>query len=304
MQRYILGRVLQLLLAVFAITVLVFAVARLSGDVLRIMMPIEATQEDFEQMAAYLGMDKPLVQQYAVWIGHVFKGDLGTSLKTRVPVTTLLRQRLPNSVKLASFTLVVGLTLALLLGVGSAVYRGSVFDGICRFVAVAGMSFPQFWVGIMAILLFAVRFQLLPASGTGGIDHYILPGLIMGWAMSAPMMRLLRSSMLEVLDSEYVKLARIKGVSEWATIWRHALRNALIPLVTFAGFYLGLLVSGVVIIETVFVWPGVGLLAYEGILWRDYPVIQAVVLIVSVSILTVNLAVDVLYAYLDPRIRY
>jgi ABC-type dipeptide/oligopeptide/nickel transport system permease component len=166
------------------------------------------------------------------------------------------------------------------------------------------MSIPIFWLAIMAVLLFSVHLHLLPSSRAGGFKHYILPACALGWSFSAPMMRLLRSSMLEVLDSEYVKLARIKGVRERWVILRHALRNALIPVITFAGFYLGLLIGGVVVTETVFAWPGIGLLAYEAMLWRDYPVIQGVVMFITTSVLSINLGVDILYAYLDPRIRY
>jgi len=278
--------------------------ARVSGDVLFVMLPIEATEDHFERMAEHMGLDKPLVVQYAVWAGRTLKGDLGMSIKARVPVSQLLMERLPNTARLAAVGLSMGLILALFLGIGAAVYRGTIIDILCRIVAVAGMSIPNFWLAIMGILFFGVNLRLLPVFGTGGIDHYILPGSILAWGMSAPLMRLLRSNMLEVLDSEYVKLARIKGVSEWWAIWGHALRNALIPLVTFAGFYLGMLMGGIVITETVFAWPGVGLLAYEGVVWRDYPVIQGVVLFISATILTINLAVDILYAYLDPRIRY
>jgi len=194
--------------------------------------------------------------------------------------------------------------LALTLGVTAAVKKNSILDTISRILAVSGMSIPIFWLAIMAILLFSVELRLLPSSRAGGIKHYILPSFILGWSFSAPMMRLLRSSMLEVLDSEYVKLARIKGVAERRVIWLHALRNALIPAVTFAGFYLGLLIGGVVVIETVFAWPGLGLLAYESVVWRDYPVTQGVVLLITTTVLTINVCVDILYAYLDPKIRY
>lgn len=304
MQRYVTGRVLQALVTLLLLSMLVFVLARLSGDVLNVMLPDQASQEDRENMARYLGLDKPLPQQYAIYMGHVLTGDFGTSLKARVPVTRLFLDRVPNTIRLAAFTLVVAVSLALVLGIGAAVYRGSIIDTICRVLAVSGISIPSFWLAIMAVLVFAVRLGILPATGTGGIQHYILPGTIMGWILAAPMTRLLRSSMLEVMESEYVKLARIKGVAEGRVIWWHTLRNALIPLVTVIGSYMGTLVGGLVILETVFVWPGVGLLAYQSLLWRDYPVIQGVVLLVSAAILAANLGVDILYAYIDPRIRY
>lgn len=304
MQRYVLGRIAQAVVTLFLLSILVFLLARLTGSPLDVLMPMEATEEDFERMAKHLGLDKPLVVQYLVYAGRALKGDFGKSIKAKIPVSQLLRQRLPNTIRLAAFTIAVAMFLALVFGIGAAVYRGSIIDTLCRILAVSGMSIPVFWLGIMAILVFAVHFGLLPSFGAGGIKNYVLPGCVMGWTFAAPLMRLVRSSMLEVLDSEYVKLARIKGVAEWRTIWVHALRNALIPVVTFAGFYLGLLMGGVVITETVFAWPGVGLLAYESVVWKDYPVIQGVVLFIGAAILTINLAVDILYAYLDPRIRY
>ena len=304
MQRYVLMRVMQALLAFLAVSMLVFWVARLSGDVLNTLMPMEATAEDFAQAREHLGLDKPLPVQYAIYVSQVVRGDFGTSIRAKVPVTQLIQERLPNSLKLAGFSMLIALSLALLLGVTAAVKKGSIIDTISRIAAVSGMSIPAFWLGIMFILIFGVYLRLFPVFGTGGIQHYVLPGVVLGWNFSAALTRLLRSSMLEVLDSEYVKLARIKGVSERWVIWRHALRNALIPVVTFAGFYFGLLIGGVVIVETVFAWPGLGLLAYESLIWKDYPVIQGTVLVICASVLTVNLGVDILYAYLDPRIRY
>jgi peptide/nickel transport system permease protein len=304
MQRYILGRLLQSLLTLFCLTVLVFSLIRLTGSPLNVVMPMEATKEDFERTAKYLGLDKPLPVQYALWVGRVLRGDFGMSIQSRAPASQLIMNRLPNSLSLAAFTMVFALSTALVLGVGAAVYKGSILDSISRVMAVAGMSIPAFWLGIMAILIFSARFNLLPAFGAGGIKHYILPGAVLGWTFSAALTRLLRSSTLEVLDSEYVKFARIKGISEVKVIWWHALRNSLIPLITFAGVYMGILIGGVVIIETVFAWPGLGSLVYEAVVLRDYPVIQGVTLVIGASVLTINLVVDILYAYLDPRIRY
>jgi peptide/nickel transport system permease protein len=304
MQRYILMRALQALITLFFVSMLIFGLARLSGDPLDVMMPMEASEEDYARARKHLGLDKPLPVQYAIYISQAVTGDLGTSLRAKIPVSQLLMERLPNSLRLAGFSITIAMSLALFLGMAAAVKKGSIIDTISRIFAVGGMSIPIFWLAIMAVLLFSVHLHLLPSSRAGGFKHYILPAFILGWSFSAPMMRLLRSSMLEVLDSEYVKLARIKGVSERWVIWKHALRNALIPVITFAGFYLGLLVGGVVVTETVFAWPGVGLLAYESVLWRDYPVIQGVVLFITTSILTINLGVDILYAYFDPRIRY
>ncbi len=304
MQRYILGRLLQSLLTLFCLTVLVFSLIRLTGSPLNVVMPMEATKEDFNRTAQYLGLDKPLPVQYAVWLGRVLKGDFGMSIQSRAPASELIMARLPNSLSLAAFTMVIAISTALVLGVGAAVYKGSILDSISRIMAVAGMSIPAFWLGIMAILIFSARLNLLPAFGAGGLSHYILPGAVLGWTFSAALTRLLRSSTLEVLDSEYVKFARAKGISEAKVIWWHALRNSLIPLITFAGVYMGTLIGGVVIIETVFAWPGLGSLVYEAVVMRDYPVIQGTTLVIGMSVLTINLIVDILYAYLDPRIRY
>ena len=283
---------------------LIFGLVRLSGDPLDVMLPMEASEEDYARARKHLGLDKPWPVQYAIYISQAVTGDLGTSLRAKIPVSQLLMERLPNTLRLAGFSISIALLLALFLGMAAAVKKGTIIDSISRFVAVAGMSIPIFWLAIMAILLFSVHLNLLPSSRAGGFKHYILPAFVLGWSFSAPLMRLLRSSMIEVLDSEYVKLARVKGVPERWVIWKHALRNALIPVVTFAGFYLGLLIGGVVVTETVFAWPGLGLLAYEAVLWRDYPVIQGVVLFITTSVLTINLGVDILYAYFDPRIRY
>jgi peptide/nickel transport system permease protein len=283
---------------------LIFGLVRLSGDPLDVMMPMEASEEDYARARKHLGLDQPWPVQYAIYISQAVTGDLGTSLRAKIPVSQLLMERLPYSLKLAGFSISIALFLALFLGMAAAVKKGSIIDSISRFLAVAGMSIPIFWLAIMGILLFSVHLNILPSSRAGGFKHYILPAFVLGWSFSAPLMRLLRSSMIEVLDSEYVKLARVKGVPERWVIWKHALRNALIPVVTFAGFYLGLLIGGVVVTETVFAWPGLGLLAYEAVLWRDYPVIQGVVLFITTSVLTINLGVDILYAYFDPRIRY
>ena len=304
MQRYILIRALQGLITLLCVSILIFWLARLSGDPLQIMMPPEASEEDFARARKQMGLDKSMPVQYAIYISQIMTGDFGMSIRAKIPVSQLILERLPNSLRLALFSIIIALTLALFLGVAAAVRKGSMLDTLSRFIAVSGMSIPIFWLAIMAILIFAVHLRLLPSSRGGGIEHYVLPGFALGWTFSAPLMRLLRSSMLEVLDSEYVKLARVKGVAERWVIWRHALRNALIPLVTFGGYYLGLLVGGVVVTETVFAWPGLGLLSYEAVLWRDYPVIQGVVLFICASVLFINLAVDLLYAYLDPKIRF
>lgn len=304
MRKYILMRVLQAAITLLFVSMLVFVLVRLSGDPLDKLLPIEATEEEFATARKNLGLDKPVIVQYLTYIGQMARGEFGVSIKAKLPVSQMILERLPYTLKLAALSVSISLFIAVILGVISAVKKDSYIDLFSRFIAVCGMSIPAFWLAIISVIIFSVHLKLLPSSRAGGFSHYILPAFVLGWSFAAPMMRLLRSSMLEVLDADYIKLARIKGVAEWKIIWWHALRNALIPLVTIAGFYIGLLVGGVVVTETVFAWPGLGLLAYESVLWRDYPVTQGVVLFVSASVITINLIVDILYGYLDPRIRY
>jgi len=231
-------------------------------------------------------------------------GDFGMSLRARRPVSELIRQRLPNSLSLAAFAMTVSLAIAFPLGVLAAVKKGTGLDRTAQVIAVLGQSLPTFWVAIVLVEFVAGRLQWLPAGGIDGFASYILPGFTLGWFVVAGLMRLLRSGMLEVLDSEYVKLARVKGVAERRVVWLHALKNALIPVVTFAGIYFAILVTTAIVVETVFAWPGLGRLAYEGISSRDFPVIQAVVLTTAAIVAAVNLGVDCLYAVIDPRLRH
>src|SRR5262245_43890251 len=265
---------------------------------------MSATEEDYANARRYLGRDRPYVAQYASFVGRAALGDFGTSLRARKPVGELIAERLPNSLKLAVFAMAVSIAFAFPLGVLAAVNKDSAVDRAAQVVAVLGQSLPTFWVAIVLVEFVAGRLQWLPAGGIQGFSSYILPGFTLGWFVVAGMMRLLRSGMLEVLDSEYVKLARVKGVVERRVVWLHALKNALIPVVTFAGIYFAILVTTAIVVETVFAWPGLGRLAYDGITSRDFPVIQAVVLTTAVIVAAVNLCVDCLYAFIDPRIRY
>jgi len=290
--------------ALAILSVVVFILARATGDPLHLILPMSATPEDYAEARRYLGLDRPYVEQYLSFVGRAVTGDLGMSLRARRPVSELIRQRLPNSLSLAIFAMGVSLAVAFPLGVLAAVKKGTALDRTAQVIAVLGQSLPTFWVAIVLVEFVAGRLQWLPAGGNEGFASYILPGFTLGWFVVAGMMRLLRSAMLEVLDSEYVKLARVKGVGESQVVWVHALKNALIPVITFAGIYFAILVTTAIVVETVFAWPGLGRLAYEGISSRDFPVIQAVVLTTAVIVAVVNLAVDCLYAVIDPRIRY
>ena len=304
MLRFVLFRLVQSLVALAILSVVVFVLARATGDPLHMILPMSATAEDYDNARKYLGLDRPYVEQYLSFVGRALVGDFGTSLRARRPVLDLLRDRLPGSLKLATFAMGVSLALAFPLGIMAAVKKGTTLDRTAQVVSVLGQSLPTFWVAIVLVEVVAGRLQWLPAGGNEGFTSYILPGFTLGWFVVAGLMRLLRSGMLEVLDSEYVKLARLKGVTERRVVWVHALRNALVPVVTFAGIYFAILVTTAIVVETVFAWPGLGRLAYDGITSRDFPVIQAVVLTTAAIVAVVNLCVDCLYALIDPRIRY
>lgn len=304
MIRFVLSRLAQSLVTLVILSVVVFVLARTTGDPLHLILPMGATAEDYANARQYLGLDRPYIEQYISFVARAVTGDFGMSIRARRPVGELIRERLPNSLRLAAFAMAVSLAMAFPLGVMAAVKKGTGVDRIAQVVGVLGQSLPTFWVAIILVEFVAGRLQWLPAGGAGGFTSYILPGFTLGWFVVAGLMRLLRSGMLEVLDSEYVKLARLKGVAERRVVWLHALKNALIPVVTFAGIYFAILLTTAIVVETVFAWPGLGRLAYDGITSRDFPVIQAVVLTAAAIVAAVNLVVDCLYAVLDPRIRY
>jgi ABC-type dipeptide/oligopeptide/nickel transport system permease component len=303
MQRYVLKRIFQSLLTLLVLSMLIFIVCRLTGDPVLLMLPDDASHEDVAQLRTALGLDRPLPVQYWLFLKSAMQGDFGRSIKSQVPVLDLIKERLPHSIRLALVSLLITVVLAFPLGVIAAVKKGTVVDTLANLIAVLGQSLPQFWVGIVLIQVFAVHLRWLPVAGNSSLWHYILPGFTLGWFLVAGIMRLLRSSMLDVLDSEFVKLARTKGVSGWSVVWKHALKNAVIPVLTFAAISLSILITGAILVETVFAWPGLGQLIYQGIVYRDFPVIQAVVLLTAVIVVSVNFVVDIAYGYLDPRIR-
>jgi len=284
--------------------VVIFGLGRLTGDPVVLLLPPDATQEAEDLLRASLGLDQPLPVQYWLFISNAARLEFGDSLKARRPVTELIKPKVIISLKLGIVAMGITLLMGIPLGVLAAVKRGTSLDTMANMIAVLGQSLPQFWVGIMLIQIFTVRLDLLPASGTGGITHYILPAFTLGWFVAAGIMRLLRSSMLEALDGEYIKMARIKGLPEWKIVWKHTLKNALIPVLTFGGSYLAAFITGAILVETVFAWPGVGRLVYDAIIWRDFPVLQSLILMIAAVVISVNLIVDILYAYIDPRIRY
>jgi peptide/nickel transport system permease protein len=305
MQRYISRRLIQMMIALFLMSVIVFLLGRLTGDPVSMLLSQYSTEEDRIRITKELGFDKPILEQYGIFIVNALRGDLGKSVAgDNRPALTLILERFPASLKLALVALIISILIGIPLGVLSAAKRGSFLDALARLVALLGQSLPAFWLGIVLMYFFSVKLRLLPTSGYGGLRHFILPAATMGLFTVAAVTRLTRSSMLEVLDSEYIKLARIKGVSEAIVIWKHALRNSLIPVITFMGSFFATMITGAVVIETVFSWPGIGRLAYESILNRDFPVMQGVILFMTTLYIMANLIVDILYAWVDPRIRY
>ncbi len=304
MQRYILGRFVQMVIAILILTMIAFGLTRVSGDPVVLMLPSDATPEQHEQMREKLGLSQPLVVQYGIYILGIGKGDFGESFRWSRPVLNVIIERFPATIQLAAVAFTFSLVIGIPLGMLAAVNKGTVWDGLFRGLAVVGQSMPIFWLGLMMILFFAVTLGVLPAGGRGGPETLIMPALSLAAFFVAALARLTRSTMLDVLDAEYIKMARIKGVPEGLVIWKHGFKNAAIPLVTFAGMSLGSLIAGTVVTETVFAWPGMGRLAIDSILSRDFPVVQAIVLFVGTIYFILNFLVDILYCYLDPRIRY
>src|SRR5712692_9833506 len=302
MQRYIVQRLLQGVIVLILVATIVFFLGRLTGNPADLMLPEDATLEDRQALIATLGLDRPYYEQFYLFIVHAMQGDLGTSIRYRQPTAELFFSRLPNTLRLVPATLV--LSLALPLGILAALHRGTVIDKLAGAVAVCGIAMPGFWLGIVLIYVFSVQLGWLPSARMGGLQHYVLPTITLGAFLVAAFMRLIRSSMLEVLDSEFVKFARLKGLAERIVVLKHCLRNALIPVLTLFGVLLAQLVTGAIVTETVFAWPGVGRLTFEAVIFRDYPLLQAVIILDATLVLLITLGVDILYAYIDPRIRY
>ena len=306
------SRLRQLLLKRFAASVivlimasvLVFALSRASGDPRHLFLSEYTTAEQWEQWGRDYGLDKPYPVQYLTWLKGAVQLDFGKSVKEQISATTVVRRKIWPTVQLALGAYVFAILMGVPLGVLSATKRGTYLDLLARSFALVGQAMPGFWLGIMLILTFSVRWQILPASGREEPSSIILPAITLGWFAAAALLRLTRSAMLEVLDSEYVKLARAKGVSQNLIIWKHAFRNAITVPMTFAGLFLSALLTGAVVTETVFAWPGLGRLAIQSVFGTDFPVMSAIVLLATAGYLLMNLVVDILYGILDPRIRH
>lgn len=292
-----------MIVVVVLVTLFVFVLSRASGDPRTVFLNEYTTKEQWNQWGKDWGLDRPLVMQYLIWVGRAAKGNLGNSLRESRPVVDVIKERIPATVQLAMGAFIFAVALGLPLGVLSAVKRGSIWDYSGRTIALFGQALPPFWLGIMLILIFAVNLNWLPTGRRGGIDHFILPSITLGWLTAAGLLRLVRSSMLEVLESEYIKLARAKGVSRYKIVWKHAFRNALTAPLTYTALVFVAFLTGAVVTETVFAWPGLGRLAVTSMSNLDLPVLSGVVLVLTGLYVLVNFVTDLLYAVIDPRIR-
>ncbi len=301
---YFVRRTLQSLLLLLLVTIVVFSLLRLTpGDPATIMLGENAEPEQIAALKRAMGLDKPIYEQYIIYLGKMLQGDFGQSIRAQRPALEYVLERFPATIQLSLSALVIALIVGMPIGIVSAVKRYTLWDRGSMFVALLGQSIPGFWLGLMLISIFAVQLKVLPVSGRGDIRHLVLPGATLAAFLLGLMIRLTRSGMLDVLEQDFIRTARAKGLSSSTVLLGHALKNALIPIVTVLGLQIGVLLSGAVITETVFAWPGVGNLAVTAIYQRDYPLVQVVVLISATVFVFINWAVDMLYHVLDPRVR-
>jgi peptide/nickel transport system permease protein len=301
---FLLARLLHAVFVVWAATLIVFVLIRLTGDPAALLAPPSSTQEDIDLLRHQLGLDRPLVWQYLDYLGSLARFDLGLSIRFNRPALELIVERIPATAELAGAAILLALVIAVPLGVLAAVRQGTAVDALARTLALLGQSIPVYWSGIMAIIVFAVILRWVPVSGREGLGSLVLPAATVALYLAAGLMRLIRSSMLEVLGQDYIRTARSKGLGEATVIVGHALRNALLPVTTMIGLQFGILLSGAVIVETVFAWPGLGQLSIQAVFARDFPLVQAIVLVSALFLVLINLLVDIAYIFIDPRIRY
>ena len=305
MARYLVRRLLLTIPVLLGVATLVFALIHLvPGDPAQAMLGEGASQEEVQRLRTSLGLDRPLLAQYTSFLGGLVRGDLGTSFRYNAPVTREITSRLGNTAKLALAAMAVAIVFAIPLGIIAAVFRGRAPDHAAMTLALAGISMPNFWLGPLLAILFAVHLGWLPVSGTGSLAHLVLPAVTLGAALSAILARMTRASLLEELRELYVLAARARGLSGTRAVLRHAFRNSLIPVVTIIGLQFGAVLTGTIITETIFAWPGLGRLLIQAINFRDYPLVQGCILFISVTYVLMNLLTDLTYGFLDPRIRY
>ena len=305
MGRYLVRRLLLTIPVLLGVATLVFALIHLvPGDPVQSMLGEGASQEEVVELRHRLGLDRPLPAQYRAFLAGILRGDLGSSFRYGTPVTSEIRDRLLRTMQLAAAAMAVAILLALPLGIIAAVFRGTAIDHAAMTLALVGISMPNFWLGPLLAILFAVYLGWLPVSGTGSLAHLVLPAVTLGAALAAILARMTRASLLEELRELYVLAARARGLSRMRAVVRHAFRNSLIPVVTIIGLQFGAVLTGTIITETIFAWPGVGRLLIQAINFRDYPLVQGCILFISVTYVLMNLLTDLTYGLLDPRIRY
>ena len=304
MKGYVVYRLFQAIIVIWGITLITFSLLHMFRDPVSILLPPEATKEEAATLRKAMGLDRPLVVQYARFLSGTLRGDFGNSFVAQRPALGLVLERMPMTLWLAASGLLLAVILSVPLGVIAAVQRNRLLDHSASIFAVVGQAMPLFWLDIMLIIIFAVKLRLVPASGAASFKHIILPATGIAVSLLPILMRLTRSRMIEILSQEYIRTARAKGLRESAVLFRHALRNALIPVVTILGFQSGLLLGGAVITETIFAWPGVASLVVESIFNSDFPVVQAAVAVFALLIVVANLATDITVAWLDPKIRF
>ena len=302
MGAHIIRRLLQSVIVIFGVIVITFVISRVLGDPVALLLPPEATPEQRAYLTKDLGLDRPLYVQLAVYVSKVVRGDFGMSFRHQEPAMKLLLDRVPATIYLSLVATLISIFIAIPLGIVSALKRGTIFDQIGMSLALLGQSIPAFWAGIMMILLFAVQLGWFPPSGYGGLSHVILPAFTLALFFAAATARLTRSSVLDVLDMDYVRYARLKGVPEFVVVMRHVLRNSFITILNIVALQLGLLLGGAIITEFIFSWPGIGRLSLDAIYNRDYPVIQATVVVAAAFFVVINLLVDIIYSATDPRV--
>ncbi|HEX7101896.1 MAG TPA: ABC transporter permease [Nitrolancea sp.] len=304
MLAFLIRRLIHAVFVIFGVSVIIFVLMYLTGDPTSVMVPNDATPEQIADLRHRMGFDRPIYVQYGLFVEHAVQGDFGYSYRIQQPALNLVLQRVPMTLRLAGASVAISLIIAIPIGILAAVKRNSIFDRISMIGVLFGQSMPTFWFGIMAILLVSVKLHWLPTSGYLGPKYIILPALTLGLYTSAVVARILRSSLIDVLNRDYIRTARSKGLEQRAVLLRHALKNAAIPVITVIGLQIGYLLGGSVVTETVFSYPGMGLLAIQAIRGRDMPVVQAFVICTAVVIVLINLLVDLLYTYLDPRVKY
>jgi ABC-type dipeptide/oligopeptide/nickel transport system permease component len=303
MGRFVIRRVLYSIVTLLILSATIFLIVRLTGDPVALMAEASARPEDLDRIRRQWGLDRSWPVQYVTFMQNALQGELGKSFNYRLPVSELYLQRLPNSLALGLAATLISVLIGIPAGIISAVKVNTWWDNVAKGIGLLGLSIPGFWLGLVLILVFSLWLRWLPTSGAGDWRHLIMPAVALGWYFAASMLRLTRSSMLEVLGSEYIKLARLKGLPDVVVIAMHAFKNALIPVFTLVGVNLVVMVNAAVIIEVIFAWPGIGRLLYEGIFQRDFPLVQGVVIMAGFMIIGINLIVDILYAAIDPRIR-